>query len=339
MIEVNTWTLADQRCRATTPYLVDAARIREFARAVQDFHPAHWSADAAAELGFTGLVAPATFACAILGDVQSELLDAVLADYRPTRILHADQVFDAMRPLVAGDRLTGDLMVESFRQFADYDVLTIKSVLTDQHGAPVQTGATSLLAHTGSNGPRLAETVRAIGTRAQSSPRPRPTDHRVPAPRHSPRRTSFPLRHNTFHPLRVGTRLPAQTVRLSRDDIADFAAIVGDRAPDTPGAASATDYTLPASTAPSMLKLGLAAAFVSARLGDPAAITGLRAQFAHYTHYLRIAPATTCEIEFTGRVTAVDARRRRATIAIDARSRGRTVFGYAAAEVALPQPD
>ncbi|WP_280394987.1 FAS1-like dehydratase domain-containing protein [Nocardia brasiliensis] len=336
MTEVNTWTPADQRCRATAPYLVDAARIREFARAVQDFHPAHWSTDAAAELGFTGLVAPATFACAILGDVQSELLDAALADCRPARILHADQVFDAMRPLVAGDRLTGDLTIESFRQFADYDVLTIKSVLTDQHGAPVQTGSTALLAHTGSSGPRLAETVRAIRTRAQSAPRPRRTGHRVPA---RPRSTPLQLRHNAFHTLTVGTTLPAQTVRLSRDDILDFAAIVGDRAPDTPGTASATDYTLPASTAPSMLKLGLAAAFVGSRLGDPAAITRLRAQFAHYTHYLRIGPAATCEIEFTGRVTAVDARRRRATIAIDARSSGRTVFGYAAAEVALPAQD
>ena len=42
-------------------YLVGREKVREYARAVQDYHPAHWDVAAAAELGYAGLVAPITF--------------------------------------------------------------------------------------------------------------------------------------------------------------------------------------------------------------------------------------------------------------------------------------
>ncbi|WP_328402496.1 FAS1-like dehydratase domain-containing protein [Nocardia sp. NBC_00403] len=127
--------LAQHRYRSAARYIVGGEKIREFARAVQDYHPAHWSEDAAAALGFDGLIAPATFAAIILQRVHREILDTLITGCAPTRILHADQVFDFGRPLVAGDRLSCDIYFESFRNFADYDVLAIKSVLIDQYGA------------------------------------------------------------------------------------------------------------------------------------------------------------------------------------------------------------
>ncbi len=42
-------------------YEVGREKIREFARAVQDPHPAHWREDAAAALGYDALIAPLTF--------------------------------------------------------------------------------------------------------------------------------------------------------------------------------------------------------------------------------------------------------------------------------------
>ena len=33
-------------------YLVGREKVREYARAVQDYHPAHWDEDAAAALGY-----------------------------------------------------------------------------------------------------------------------------------------------------------------------------------------------------------------------------------------------------------------------------------------------
>ncbi|MGW4770912.1 hypothetical protein ACWEO2_23080 [Nocardia sp. NPDC004278] len=48
-----------------------------------------------------------------------------------------------------------------------------------------------------------------------------------------------------------------------------------------------------------------------------------------------LAPA----IEFRGRVTSLDPYRHTATIALDAKSHGRRLFGYAAAEVRFPVTD
>src|SRR6185437_11477655 len=42
-------------------YLVGREKVREYARAVQDYHPAHWDVAAAAELGYSGLVAAVAF--------------------------------------------------------------------------------------------------------------------------------------------------------------------------------------------------------------------------------------------------------------------------------------
>lgn len=322
--------LVDRRYRSTTPYEVSRGKIREFACAVQDYHPAHWSEGAAADLGFAGLVAPATFSSIILHRAQREILDTALTSYRSARILHADQVLDVGRPLIAGDRLTCDIYVESCRHFADYDVLAIKSVLIDQHGETVQTGSTALLARTGRAEPRRAETVRIRG---YSPARPYPAAGRLAVAdpgRVEPLRDSRTPRTTVdFDILAVGTGLPLRTVQLSRGDLLNYAAVVGDTDP----AECAGDSGLPSAVAPGMLKLGMAAGFLSSWLGDPAAVTRFRAQFAHYTHRLRIPPYATSAIEFNGRVTALDPRRRRATIAINAESDGRKLFGYAAAEV------
>src|SRR5688500_6250734 len=47
--------------QADDTYVVGREKVREYARAVQNYHPAHWDVVAAAELGYSGLVAPLTF--------------------------------------------------------------------------------------------------------------------------------------------------------------------------------------------------------------------------------------------------------------------------------------
>ena len=42
-------------------FVVDREKIREFARAVKDDHPAHYTEDAATECGYDALIAPLTF--------------------------------------------------------------------------------------------------------------------------------------------------------------------------------------------------------------------------------------------------------------------------------------
>ncbi|MEU6827950.1 fused (3R)-hydroxyacyl-ACP dehydratase subunits HadA/HadB [Nocardia beijingensis] len=332
-------SLVDHRYRSTLRYEVEREKIREFARAVQDSHPAHRSEDAAAELGFPGLIAPATFSSIILTRVHREILDTLITGYDPTRILHADQVFDFGRPLVAGDRLTCDIYFESFRHFGDYDVLAIKSVLIDQHGTVVQTGSSALLARVGGRDPGLADAVRRVAMRRHrpdapargSAVVPAAADHLAPAPlRRSPRPRV------DFAGLSVGDELPVRTMRLSRGDLVNYAGVTGEANPVLFDERVAVASGLPTVVAPGMLKLGLATSFLSSWLGDPAAVTRFRAQFAHNTHYLRVPPVGAGVIQFHGRVTSLDTRRRRATVAVDARAEGRRLFGYAAAEVRFP---
>ncbi|MBF6472375.1 MULTISPECIES: fused (3R)-hydroxyacyl-ACP dehydratase subunits HadA/HadB [Nocardia] len=335
-------SLIDHRYRSTFRYEVEREKIREFARAVQDAHPAHRSESAAAELGFPGLVAPATFSSIILTRVHREILDTLITGYDPTRILHADQVFDFGRPLVAGDRLTCDIYFESFRHFGDYDVLAIKSVLIDQHGTVVQTGSSALLARVGGRDPGLADAVRKVvmDDRVPAAPRrargsavvPAAADYLSPTPtRRSPRPVV------DFADLAVGTELPVRTMRLSRGDLVNYAGVTGESNPVLFDERVALASGLPTVVAPGMLKLGLATSFLTSWLGDPTAVTRFRAQFAHNAHHLRIPPLGAGTIQFRGRVTSTDPRRRRATIAVDARADGRKLFGYAAAEVLFPR--
>ncbi|WP_063050946.1 fused (3R)-hydroxyacyl-ACP dehydratase subunits HadA/HadB [Nocardia arthritidis] len=332
-------SLVDHRYRSTLHYEVEREKIREFARAVQDSHPAHRSEAAAAELGFPGLIAPATFSSIILTRVHREILDTLITGYDPSRILHADQVFDFGRPMVAGDRLTCDIYFESFRHFGDYDVLAIKSVLIDQHGAVVQTGSSALLARVGERDPGLADAVRKVAMEHRSPDEPAPGSAVVPAaadylaPTPDPR---IPRTRIDFEDLEVGTELPVRTMRLSRGDLVNYAGVTGESNPVLFDERVAVASGLPTVVAPGMLKLGLATSFLSSWLGDPAAVTRFRAQFAHNTHHLRIPSLGAGTIHFRGRVTAIDARRRRATIAVDARAEGRRLFGYAAAEALFP---
>src|SRR5918998_713048 len=54
-------------------YLVGREKVREFARAVQDYHPAHWNLAAAADLGYPDLVAPLTFTSTVQGVMMHDV--------------------------------------------------------------------------------------------------------------------------------------------------------------------------------------------------------------------------------------------------------------------------
>lgn len=62
-------------------YQVGREKLREFARAVQDYHPAHWKLDAAAELGYPDLVAPLTFTSAPAMAANRHLFESVVIGY------------------------------------------------------------------------------------------------------------------------------------------------------------------------------------------------------------------------------------------------------------------
>lgn len=124
-------------------YEVAAEKIREYASAVKNNHPAHQDLEAARELGFDGLIAPPTFV-AIFGVIaQSRLLE--LGGLDVSRVMQTDQRIIFHKPLVAGVRLDCEVSVDSVREMAGSDIIVTKNVITDKSGDPVLTTLTTIV--------------------------------------------------------------------------------------------------------------------------------------------------------------------------------------------------
>ena len=118
----------------TEPYEVGRAKIREFAEAVGDLHPAYLDPEAAKALGHSDVIAPPTFPIIIslpAGD-QAAMDPELGLDY--SRVVHGDQRFVYQRPLRAGDRIVCGVTVESVKSMAGTDMLTIAAELRTVEG-------------------------------------------------------------------------------------------------------------------------------------------------------------------------------------------------------------
>src|ERR1051325_7853159 len=114
------------RMRAT--YLVGREKLREYARAVQDYHPAHWDVAAAAELGYSGLVAPLTFTSVPGMTCNRRMFEEVVVGY--TTYMQTEEIFEQHRPIVAGDELHIDVELTSVRRIAGRDLITVTNTFT-----------------------------------------------------------------------------------------------------------------------------------------------------------------------------------------------------------------
>ncbi|WP_280758842.1 (3R)-hydroxyacyl-ACP dehydratase subunit HadA [Prescottella agglutinans] len=135
--------------RVTDFYEIGREKIREYARAVLDGHPAHHDEDAARGLGYDGLIAPLTFVSIVGMLAQRKLFEEVVTGYDLSQIMQTDQRLVFHRPLQAGDRLICDVYLESFRQAAGSDIIVTKNIISDVNGELVQTTWTTLVARSG----------------------------------------------------------------------------------------------------------------------------------------------------------------------------------------------
>ncbi|EUA43487.1 maoC like domain protein [Mycobacterium xenopi 3993] len=142
-------------------YLVGREKLREYARAVQDYHPAHWDVAAAAELGYPDLVAPLTFTSVPGMACNRRMFEEVVVGYHT--YVQTEEVFEQHRPIVAGDELRIDVELSSVRRIAGRDLITVTNTYTDAAGERVHTLHTTVVGVT-------AEDVDpAIKTAAQNA--------------------------------------------------------------------------------------------------------------------------------------------------------------------------
>ncbi|MGW4246845.1 fused (3R)-hydroxyacyl-ACP dehydratase subunits HadA/HadB [Nocardia sp. NPDC004722] len=321
-------------------YEVGREKIREYARAVQDFHPAHWSEAAAEELGYPGLIAPTTFISTAAMLANRRLLETLLSGYDV--VVQTDQVFEMYKPVIAGDRLDSEVELSSVRRIAGKDLITITNTFTDQTGDVVQVMNTTVVGVTGEEvDADISETLeRVIMTGLDSTSRTvisaadalSETKPDTGARLSSVSRTRVPRTAVRFEDLAVGDELPARTIRLTRGDLVNYAGVSGDANPIHWHDRIATLAGLPDVIAHGMLTMGLGAGFVTGWLGDPGAMTRYGVRLSNYTVIEADAAGI---VEFTGRVKSVDAEARTAVVVIVAKSAGRKVFGLATAEVRL----
>ena len=124
-------SLVGREFPAPAPLTVTSERVRAFAAAV----------------GHPGDQVPPTFPIVLAFDAMQAFLDAEQIDLH--RIVHGEQRFAHVRPLVPGDQLTAVLTVTGLRQIGGADIIATASEITDASGAVVCTGKATLVHSSG----------------------------------------------------------------------------------------------------------------------------------------------------------------------------------------------
>jgi acyl dehydratase len=317
-------------------YLVGREKLREYARAVQDYHPAHWDVAAAAELGYSELVAPLTFTSAPGMQCNRLMFESVVVGY--DTYMQTEEVFEQHRPIVAGDELRIDVELSSVRRIAGRDLITVTNTFTDTAGELVHTLHTTVVGVTAEDiGPTVKTAVQNAmmhdmnildigGSDAEYEKTVRPEGEIRISEGGTTRTPGTP----SFEDVKVGDELPAHHTRLSRGDLVNYAGVAGDANPIHWDEDIAKLAGLPDVIAHGMLTMGLGAGFHSSWSGDPGAVT----RYAVRLSAPAIVSATEgTDIEFSGRVKSLDPATRSGVIVIAAKSDGKKIFGLATMNV------
>lgn len=119
------------------PYLVGREKIREFATAIGADDPAYHDPAAARALGYPDVVAPPTFPVVAAAGAGQQLRDDPELGLDFPRVVHGDQRFAYIRPVVAGDALVCTVTVEEIIERGGHEFLTTRTDVTTAAGEPV----------------------------------------------------------------------------------------------------------------------------------------------------------------------------------------------------------
>lgn len=318
------------------PYLVGREKVREYARAVQDYHPAHWDVAAAAELGYSGLVAPLTFTSTPAMACNRRMFESVVIGY--DTYMQTEEVFEQHRPIVAGDELQIDVELSSVRRIAGRDLITVTNTFTDTAGERVHTLHTTVVGLTAEDVDPAIKTaaqkammhdvdIAAIGENDASYQKTVRPDGEIRIADGGLTRTPGTP---SFDEVKVGDELPVHHTRLSRGDLVNYAGVAGDANPIHWDEAIAKLAGLPDVIAHGMLTMGLGAGFVSTWSGDPGAVTRYAVRLSAPAI---VSAAEGADIEFSGRVKSLDPETRSGVVIVGAKSAGRKIFGLATVNI------
>lgn len=134
------------------PFVIGREQIRQFANSVKAHDPASTDPEAAAALGYSGLVAPLTFVSIIAVMTQRHFFQHVDVGFETMQIVQVDQRFKWLRPIVEGDEVIATMYIDSVDERFGADIVTSRNVLTDaKTGEEVMIAYTTLMGHEGDN--------------------------------------------------------------------------------------------------------------------------------------------------------------------------------------------
>ncbi len=145
-------TIVGMHYRYPDHYEVEREKIREYAVAVLNDDESFFEEKAAAELGYSGLVAPLTFISVFGYRAQSAFFDHANIAVTEQQIVQVDQVLKFKRPIVVGDRLYCDVYVDSVREAHGTQIIVTRNIVTNEAGEVVQETYTTLAGRAGGNG-------------------------------------------------------------------------------------------------------------------------------------------------------------------------------------------
>ncbi len=314
-------------------YLVGREKVREYARAVQDYHPAHWDVDAAAALGYSGLVAPLTFTSTPGMACNRRMFESVVVGY--DTYVQTEEVFEQHRPIVAGDELVIDVELTAVRRIAGRDLITVTNTFTDAAGECVHTLHTTVVGVTAEDiNPEVKVAVQKammhdvdiMGVGASDYRKTVRPEGEIRIADDAARTPGTPA----FEDLTVGAELPVHHTRLSRGDLVNYAGVAGDANPIHWDEDIAKLAGLPDVIAHGMLTMGLGAGFVSSWSGDPGAVTRYAVRLSAPAV---VSAAEGADIEFSGKVKSLDPETRTGVVLVGAKGDGRKIFGLATMDI------
>jgi len=295
-----------------------------------------WDVDVAADLGYSGLVAPLTFTSVPGMTCNRHMFESVVVGY--DTYLQTEEVFEQHRPIVAGDELHIDVELTSVRSIAGRDLITVTNTFTDTAGERVHTLHTTVVGVTAEDlDPTIKTAVHnammhdvnilGIGENDSAYQKTVRPEGEVRIAEGGSTRTPGTV---SFDDVQVGDELPVHHTRLSRGDLVNYAGVPGDANPIHWDEGIAKLAGLPDVIAHGMLTMGLGAGFASAWSGDPGAVS----RYAVRLSAPAIVSATEgADIEFSGRIKSLDPTTRSGVVIVGAKSDGRKIFGLATLNV------
>ncbi|TDE60346.1 MaoC family dehydratase [Nonomuraea mesophila] len=121
----------------SAPYEVSRVKIREFATAIGDNNPLYRDKEAARAAGYPDVIAPPTFPIAFSLQSGSEALADPGLGLNFAMVVHGEQRFEYVRPVIAGDELVTTATITDIRTAGSNELLTVRSDVTTVEGEPV----------------------------------------------------------------------------------------------------------------------------------------------------------------------------------------------------------